>query len=105
VTHVASGRAAPASASDSCKAAPYVRCHAYAPGMTDFHHVWVLGADIELIRADRIISVYVKRFDDADEEPLTLRRLAYSTTRSECARRSSAAARARHARLICSRAT
>jgi hypothetical protein len=45
--------------------------------MTDIRHVWVLGADLELLRADQIIRVYVKR--DGDEEPLTLRQLGTLT--------------------------
>jgi hypothetical protein len=43
--------------------------------MTDLRQVWVLGANVELIRADQIISVYVKRSDDSDPWPLTLRQL------------------------------
>lgn len=31
-----------------------------------------MGADVELIRADRIASVFVKRSDQTDRRPLTL---------------------------------
>lgn len=43
--------------------------------MTDLRHVWVLGANVELIRADQVISVFVKRSDHSDPWPLTLHQL------------------------------